>query len=167
MMFFHYKYLYETIKDSAGTYAGAGTFNLQITNPIQAAAVMRAMDADFENSESKPRPKPSRPSSRDSSHMVGPSTILLNTIGMAVAFTILLVTANTMSMAVRERRTEIAVLKTLGFPGRLVIGRWSSRRRWPRCASVAGRRRIGAGHVGYMAKIPVMGSAFNVPGLSM
>ena len=40
---------------------------------------------------------------------------------MAVAFTILLVTANTMSMAIRERRTEIAVLKTLGFPSALVL----------------------------------------------
>jgi putative ABC transport system permease protein len=38
-----------------------------------------------------------------------------------VAFTILLVTANTMSMAVRERRKEIAVLKTLGFPSGLVM----------------------------------------------
>jgi putative ABC transport system permease protein len=46
---------------------------------------------------------------------------LLNFVGLAVAFTILLVTANTMSMAVRERRTEIAVLKTLGFPSRLVL----------------------------------------------
>jgi putative ABC transport system permease protein len=39
-----------------------------------------------------------------------------------VSFTILLVTANTMSMAVRERRTEIAVLKTLGFSGGRVMG---------------------------------------------
>jgi putative ABC transport system permease protein len=39
-----------------------------------------------------------------------------------VIFTILLVTANTMSMAVRERRTEIAVLKTLGFTSRQVLG---------------------------------------------
>jgi putative ABC transport system permease protein len=38
-----------------------------------------------------------------------------------VSFTILLVTANTMSMAIRERRTEIAVLKTLGFPSLLVL----------------------------------------------
>jgi len=38
-----------------------------------------------------------------------------------VAFTILLVTANTMSMAIRERRTEIAVLKTLGYPSALVL----------------------------------------------
>src|SRR5207247_7453073 len=46
---------------------------------------------------------------------------LLNFSGLAVALTILLVTANTMSMAVRERRKEIAVLKTLGFPSRLVL----------------------------------------------
>ena len=40
---------------------------------------------------------------------------------MAVAFTILLVTANTMSIAVRERRQEIAVLKTLGYSSGLVM----------------------------------------------
>ena len=47
--------------------------------------------------------------------------LLLNGIGMAVMFTLLLVTANTVSMAVRERR-EIGVLKTLGFSGGLVLG---------------------------------------------
>jgi putative ABC transport system permease protein len=36
-------------------------------------------------------------------------------------FTILLVTGNTMSMAVRERRMEIAVLKTLGFRSGIVM----------------------------------------------
>ena len=46
---------------------------------------------------------------------------LVNGIGLAVCFTILLVTANTMGMAVRERRTEIAVLKTLGFTGGQVL----------------------------------------------
>jgi putative ABC transport system permease protein len=54
--------------------------------------------------------------------MAGNLALLLNGIGLAVAFTILLVTANTMSMAVRERRTEIAVLKTLGFSSSLVMG---------------------------------------------
>src|SRR5206468_12123071 len=54
--------------------------------------------------------------------MIGNLALLLNSIGLAVIFTILLVTANTMSMAVRERRTEIAVLKTLGFTSRQVMG---------------------------------------------
>ena len=53
--------------------------------------------------------------------MAGNLALLLNGIGLAVTFTILLVTANTMSMAVRERRTEIAVLKTLGFSSGLVM----------------------------------------------
>jgi putative ABC transport system permease protein len=54
--------------------------------------------------------------------MAGNLAFLLNSIGLAVSFTILLVTANTMSMAVRERRTEIAVLKTLGFSSLHVMG---------------------------------------------
>jgi putative ABC transport system permease protein len=54
--------------------------------------------------------------------MAGNLAMLLNSVGLAVIFTILLVTANTMSMAVRERRTEIAVLKTLGFSSGRVMG---------------------------------------------
>jgi putative ABC transport system permease protein len=54
--------------------------------------------------------------------MVGDLSALLNGIGLAACFTILLVTANTMSMAVRERRTEIAVLKTLGFSSAQLLG---------------------------------------------
>jgi putative ABC transport system permease protein len=53
--------------------------------------------------------------------MAGNLARLLNLIGVAVIFTILVVTANTMSMAVRQRRKEIAVLKTLGFGGGLIM----------------------------------------------
>jgi putative ABC transport system permease protein len=52
--------------------------------------------------------------------MWGNVSLLMNTIGMAVVFAILLVTANAMMMAARERTGEIAVLKTIGFTdGRL------------------------------------------------
>ena len=54
--------------------------------------------------------------------MAGNLALLLNGIGIAVTFTILLVIANTMSIAVRERRTEIGVLKTLGFTSAQVMG---------------------------------------------
>ena len=44
------------------------------------------------------------------------------TIGSVVFFTLLLVTGNTMAIAVRERTGELAVLKTVGFSDRGVLG---------------------------------------------
>ena len=79
--------------------------------------------------------------------MAGNLALLLNGIGIAVTFTILLVTANTMSMAVRERRTEIAVLKTLGFK-RTGDG--------PRPGGVAPHRALGRRARGPGASAPVV-----------
>src|SRR5438445_12079680 len=41
---------------------------------------------------------------------------------MSVVFAILLVSANTMAMSIRERTREVAVLKTLGFTRQTVLG---------------------------------------------
>src|SRR5205085_1758406 len=53
--------------------------------------------------------------------MLGNVKLILNGIATAVAFAILLVAANTMAMAARERITEIAVLRTLGFTQRGIL----------------------------------------------
>jgi putative ABC transport system permease protein len=45
----------------------------------------------------------------------------MNTIGLAVVFAILLVTANAMMMSARERTAEVAVLKTIGFSDRTLF----------------------------------------------
>lgn len=118
MMLFHWKYLYE----KTGQRAGVGTYNLQIANPSQAAEVARAVDATFENSDTQTKTETEAQFLASFLALIGDLGLILNAIGMAVAFTILLVTANTMSMAIRERRTEIAVLKTLGYPSALVLG---------------------------------------------
>jgi putative ABC transport system permease protein len=47
---------------------------------------------------------------------------LMLSIGGVVFFTLLLVTGNTMAMAVRERTGDLAVLKTVGFGDRFVLG---------------------------------------------
>jgi putative ABC transport system permease protein len=117
VMFFHYEYLYEATNRNAGV----GTYNLQIANPNQAAAIGKAVDAQFENSDNETKTETEQAFLASFIAQAGPLVFLLNFIGLAVAFTILLVTANTMSMAVRERRTEIAVLKTLGFRSSLVL----------------------------------------------
>jgi putative ABC transport system permease protein len=46
---------------------------------------------------------------------------MMTAILVAVFFTILLVTGNTMAQSIRERTSELAVLKTLGYPNALVL----------------------------------------------
>ena len=46
---------------------------------------------------------------------MGNVELLIMSIGSVVFFTLLLVTGNTMAIAVRERSGELAVLKTVGF----------------------------------------------------
>src|SRR4029450_10368992 len=118
LMFFHYKYLYE----ATGRRVQAGSYTIEIDNPDQAGSVSKAIDAMFENSDAQTHTETEAAFAAGFLSMAGNLALLLNTIGLAVSFTILLVTANTMSMAVRERRTEIAVLKTLGFGSVKVMG---------------------------------------------
>src|SRR5262245_44814859 len=168
MAFFHFKYLYETIKDSAGSYAGAGVFNVRITNPSQAGAVMRAIDANFENSDVQTKSETEGAFLAGFINLIGNLTSLLNTVGVAVAFAILLVTANTMSMAVRERRTEIAVLKTLGFSGGLVMTLVIAEALALGVTSGLVGIGLAQATVGYVVQLPFMGFFLgNVSGLSV
>jgi putative ABC transport system permease protein len=117
VLFFNYEYLDEAL----GGRAGIGMYKLLIEDPDQAGTISRAIDELFENADPPTRTETEAAFRAGFLSMAGNLALLLRTIGLAVCFTILLVTANTMSMALRERRTEIAVLKTLGFPRRLVM----------------------------------------------
>jgi len=100
MMLFHFKYLYE----STGRRLGAGLYYVEIEDPDQAGQVSRAIDERFRNSDAQTRTETEKAFAASFIGMAGNLALLLNGIGIAVTFTILLVTANTMSMAVRERR---------------------------------------------------------------
>jgi putative ABC transport system permease protein len=118
MMFFHYSYLYE----ATGRWIQAGIYNIEIDDPSRAAAMSRAIDETFANSDAQTYTETEKAFVAGFISMAGNLALLLNGIALAVSFTILLVTANTMSMAVRERRTEVGVLKTLGFSSAQVMG---------------------------------------------
>jgi putative ABC transport system permease protein len=117
-MYFQYKYLYE----ATGRRLGAGTYYTEIDDPDHAGVVSKAIDELFTNSDAQTHTETEKAFQAGFISMAGNLALLLNTIGLAVAFTILLVTANTMSMAIRERRTEIGVLKALGFSSAQVMG---------------------------------------------
>jgi len=93
----------------------------KIDDPKNAGAISKAIDAEFENSDTPTKTETEQAFLAGFVAMAGNLAFLLNGIGLAVAFTILLVTANTMSIAVRERQQEIGVLKTLGFSSGLVM----------------------------------------------
>ena len=116
-MYFNFKYLYE----ATGQRVGIGTLTAEIDDPSHAGAMSKAIDATFDNSDNPTKTETEQAFRAGFVALAGNLALLLNVIGMAVAFTILLVTANTMSIAVRERQQEIAVLKTLGFSSLLVM----------------------------------------------
>jgi putative ABC transport system permease protein len=116
-MYFDYHYLYE----ATGRNLGIGWLVEKIDDPRHAGAISQAIDAEFENSDTPTKTETEQAFLAGFVAMAGNLAFLLNGIGLAVAFTILLVTANTMSIAVRERQQEIGVLKTLGFSGGLVL----------------------------------------------
>jgi putative ABC transport system permease protein len=116
-MYFQYKYLDET----TGRKIGIGWLVESIDDPKHAGAISKAIDDEFENSDTATKTETEQAFQAGFVAMAGNLAFLLNGIGLAVAFTILLVTANTMSIAVRERQQEIGVLKTLGFSSGLVM----------------------------------------------
>jgi putative ABC transport system permease protein len=118
LMYFHFEYLSE----SMGGWTDTHLFTVEVDDPGRAAEVAAAIDAQFENSTAETLTETESAFATSFLSLVGDLSVLVNGIGLAVCFTILLVTANTMSMAVRERRTEIAVLKTIGFGSGQVMG---------------------------------------------
>ena len=117
-MFFHFRYLSEGLGGLRRTHV----FTVEIDDPARASEIAAAIDALFENSSNETYTETESAFMAELISMAGDLGTLLHGIGLAVCFTILLVTANTMSMAVRERRTEVAVLKTIGFRSGQVMG---------------------------------------------
>jgi putative ABC transport system permease protein len=117
--FFRYDFFDEGRQQNKGQ---VGWFIIQVANPNQADAVGKAVDALFANSSYETKTATEAAMMRSFAQQVGDiSTILISILG-AVFFTILLVAGNTMAQSVRERTTELGVLKALGFRNEMVLG---------------------------------------------
>ncbi len=114
--FFHYDYLLERTNRGVTP----GWFVLQLDDPFSAAAISDRIDVAYENSSAPTKTETERAFNAGFVTMWGNVSFLVRAIGTAVFFAILLVAANTMMMAARERVNEFAVMKTLGFGDRLL-----------------------------------------------
>ena len=113
-MMFHWAYLDER----AGRNGLAGWYIMQIDRPENAPRIAKAVDDLFRNSSAPTKTGTEQAFNASFATMWGNVSLLMNTIGMAVVFAILLVAANAMMMSARERTRELAVLKTIGFSDR-------------------------------------------------
>jgi putative ABC transport system permease protein len=99
-----------------------GWYIVRIADPSQARAISAEIDRQFANSPDETKTQPEKEFAIGFAKQIGDIGALVTRILMAVFFTILILTGNTMAQAVRERIPELAVLKTLGFSDRMVTG---------------------------------------------
>ena len=111
MMLFHQDYL----DDSIGTPGLVGMWWLKVKTADDMPRVIAAINQAFANTAAEVRAESERAFQLGFISMLGNIKTLIASISTVVVFTLVLVTASTMSMAVRERFRELAILKALGF----------------------------------------------------
>ncbi len=98
-----------------------GWFIVKLEDPRQGTQVARAIDAISENSDHETKTQTEQAFNQAFVKQFADIGLIVTAIMAAVFFTLLLLTGNTMSQAVRERIPELAVLKTIGFSNRSVL----------------------------------------------
>jgi putative ABC transport system permease protein len=104
-----------TVKSTAGWYV------LKLDSPDDAVRVAKAIDDTFGNSTYETKTETESAFAAGFVKQFGNIEFLIESIGMVVFFTLLLVTGNTMAISVRERISELGVLKAIGFSDRSVL----------------------------------------------
>ena len=115
---FHHEYMEERL----GRPGQAGWYILKIDKTENAPTIAKTIDDMFKNSSFATKTGTEQAFNASFATMWGNVSLLMGTIGTAVVFAILLVTANAMMMSARERTREVAVLKTIGFRDTTLFG---------------------------------------------
>lgn len=110
-LFFHHRYLDEVLRDWGET----GMWWLRASSAEEMPTLITTINRRFANSSHEVRAESERAFQAEFVSMWGGIKFLIGGISTAVLITLVMVTASTMSMAVRERFRELAVLKALGF----------------------------------------------------
>jgi len=117
-IYFRYDYFDEARTVGKGT---VGWYVVRVDDAKRAPAIAAAIDARFANSSAETKTGTEKAFIQSFANQTGDIGAIVTSIGIAVFFTMLLVSANTMAQSVRERTSELAVLKTLGFGDSLVL----------------------------------------------
>jgi len=122
-MLFHWEYLNQRLEqESPGRANQVGWYIIKVDNPNNAAEISARIDAQFVNSSAETKTETERAFAQG--FLASTSAILtaMDVMSFLIVGIIMLVLANTMIMAARERTREYAVFKALGFSGGHLLG---------------------------------------------
>jgi putative ABC transport system permease protein len=92
-----------------------GWYIVRVADSTQARGISASIDTLFANSPDETKTQPEKEFAIGFAKQIGDIGALVTRILIAVFFTILILTGNTMAQSIRERIPELAILKTLGF----------------------------------------------------
>ncbi|MDG6347669.1 ABC transporter permease [Luteimonas sp. 8-5] len=118
LLLLHYKYFEESTPYVDGD---VGWYVSRVTDVNQADRVAKAIDALSQNSDHQTKTMTEQAATANWMKQMADIGLIVGSIMGAVFFTLLLLTGNTMAQAVRERTSELAVLKTIGFSSTSVL----------------------------------------------
>lgn len=124
MCFFHWEYLEEGLKrDYKGDRSGnAGVIMIKAKSGDIMPTLTKQIDASYANSDTPTKTQTAEAFSKMFSEYFGNFKDVITLVGMVVVLSLIFVTGNAMAMAMRERTTEMAVLKAIGFSnGRIMF----------------------------------------------
>jgi putative ABC transport system permease protein len=119
-MYFNREYLEQSLP--VGRRGNAGTFDILVDSKDDVPKVEAAIDDMFHNSTVQTKTESESAFFLSFVSFLGNIKVFLLSVCAAVTFTILLVSANTIAMSVRERVREVGVLKTLGYTRGTILG---------------------------------------------
>jgi len=112
LFFFRHDYFDENRTFGSGQ---VGWYYIKIKDPGKAAEIAKQVDDYFANSPAETKTETEGAFVKAFADQMGNIAAIIRAILTAVFFTILLVAGNTMAQAVRERISELGVMKAIGF----------------------------------------------------
>ena len=114
--FFHWAPLNETVKARFPRRADlVGLYVVEIREPAQAAEISQRIDATFRNSLAETLSETEKAFQLGFVAMTEAILVAIETVSFVIILIIMAVMANTMAMTARERYSEYATLKAIGF----------------------------------------------------
>ncbi len=111
-VYFHYEYFNET-QSFGGDWIGF--MGVRTSDPERNEAVIQAIDELFVNSPAETETVPEKAFNKAFIEQIGNLSLILTSVVLAAFFVILVIVGNSMILSIRERTSEIGVMKTLGF----------------------------------------------------